>query len=842
MRIPISRKIFIGFTLMFLMVLALGGIVYTGFNALNTSHINLELLNQFRYRVQKLEALQSQTAVFTPAQSGVIDIEFDKAKELVKKVGEMSLGDDPDLAKRLSGLTEHLDYYRTALYELVEMHSLDKTLHVGNHRILYELSGLIDQEKADKFSILYRLLARIQLVWSDAYHDRDIDALNRIKDDVSRARAAGVNEEIVKRLDQFELKVEKGFFNHIAIKNHKVSLRKTAGRFSSVAADVLMVIEANHIKNLTFNRGVIAITVLLAAAITLLLWKISTNYLQLFVSSTRKAMESIRDGNYEVELLPVADDELGDLSRFLSSVGHDLELGRAMLRDSEAKFRTLVNQAADAMFLHNFEGRLLDVNVQACESLGYSRRELLKMNVWDVDAEFVEKEHRKNCWTKLKPGVPVTLEGVHKRKDGTTFLVEVRLSSLELGNQRAIMGQARDLTERRQAEEKRISLEKQVLHAQKLESLGVLAGGIAHDFNNLLMGVMGNADLALMHLEPDHPVSQHVKMIQKAAMRAADLTGQMLAYSGKGRFVIESVKLERVAEEMVHLLGTIISKKAKLEFHFGDDVPAVDGDATQLRQVFMNLVTNASEALDDKPGTIIVRTGVTELDGEAIAAQTLDEQVDPGSYAYIEVSDDGMGMDAETKRRIFEPFFTTKFTGRGLGLAAVQGIVRGHGGTLSLVSNTGEGTTFTVYLPCPDAVEEETPCPVVTEFNLATYQGNGTILVVDDEDAVLTVAKLALEKFGFNVITAVDGLDGLEKFKENPGKISLVLLDMTMPNLDGVETFKELVKLDPAVKVILSSGYNRKESVEVFQDTPPAGFLHKPYRAEELLREVDKHL
>ena len=296
-----------------------------------------------------------------------------------------------------------------------------------------------------------------------------------------------------------------------------------------------------------------------------------------------------------------------------------------------------------------------------------------------------------------------------------------------------IFGAGQDITERKQAEEEREHLQAQVLHAQKLESLGVLAGGIAHDFNNLLTAILGNADLALMDLPADSPVRQSLAEIGKAARRASELSNQMLAYSGRGRFIVGPINLSDLVREMGELLGVSISKKAIVEYDLAPNLSATIADAAQLRQVVINLITNASEALGEQEGTITLRTRAVQVEQKQLAEAYLSEGASGGRYVSLEVSDTGCGMDEATKARIFDPFFTTKFAGRGLGLAAVLGIVRGHQGAIKVDSTPGVGTTFTVLFPCTEQPVE----PVAqTESPEALPQGAGsTIPVVDDEES-----------------------------------------------------------------------------------------------------------
>jgi signal transduction histidine kinase/CheY-like chemotaxis protein len=379
---------------------------------------------------------------------------------------------------------------------------------------------------------------------------------------------------------------------------------------------------------------------------------------------------------------------------------------------------------------------------------------------------------------------------------------------------------ARLIEERRRTEE-------QMRNAQKLESLGVLAGGIAHDFNNLLVGVLGNAGLALMELSADSPAHQAVKDIETSAQRAADLTRQMLAYSGRGKFLVEPVNLSRVVEEMTQLLGRVISKQAHLEMHLAHDLPAVVADATQVRQIVMNLITNASDALDGKPGLITLTTAVIDASPEFLASTYLNEQLPAGSYVCLEVSDSGVGMDEPTRARIFEPFFTTKFTGRGLGLAAVLGIVRGHHGAIDVRSEPGSGTVFRVLFPAAPAAVSTDASSVVAPKQ---WRGSGEILLVDDEEAVRGVAARVLERSGFDVVQAASGEDALAEIARHRTRLRGVVLDLTMPGLGGEATFRQIRHRWPDLPVIVSSGYMPQEGE--LGDVP---FLAKPYRPAELL-------
>ena len=426
-----------------------------------------------------------------------------------------------------------------------------------------------------------------------------------------------------------------------------------------------------------------------------------------------------------------------------------------------------------------------------------------------------------------------------KRSDGQVRWIRDRVGSLRVAGEHRLFGVISDISDARRAEEERRRLETQLQQTQKLESLGVLAGGIAHDFNNLLVASLGHASLALDSLPEDAPARAHIARIERSARRAAELCRQLLDYAGRGGVEFAPLDLRELIEDLAELLSAARSKKVALRHEFEADLPSVQADAGQLRQVVLNLITNASEAIGDRPGEIRVSATAVECDREALDALQLGRGLEPGRYVSLEVSDDGCGMDAHTRRHFFEPFFSTKFSGRGLGLAAVLGIVRGHGGAIRVESVLGRGTTITVLLPalaCRVAPQKAAPEP------LDTWKSAGTVLVIDDEEDAREVGSLVLQRVGFDTVTAVDGEHGLEVFRGRADDVVCIVLDLTMPRLDGVETHRMLRELSEDVPVILCSGYPEREAVERFAELGLAGFVHKPYTPEELVACVRRAL
>jgi len=549
----------------------------------------------------------------------------------------------------------------------------------------------------------------------------------------------------------------------------------------------------------------------------------------------------------------------------------------AALRESEEQYRSLFESAGDVIFSLDAESHILSISPSLGPNLGYAPEELvgrplpelgiltpesLERALADVkrvfsgegiqeEYEFIAKNGSRlfaavGGYPSYREGKIVQLVGVARDTTERRRAEEVlrqahaelerrvveRTAELEAANRHL----EQEIAERQRAEEERRRLEAEVLHAQKLESLGLLAGGAAHDFNNLLAGILGNVGLALRRLSPESAARGDITRVEEAVLRATELTNQMLTYSGRGQFVVQPLDLSKLVEAMADLLEVSISKKVTLRYDFAQGLPAVEADAAQMQQLIMNLITNASEAIGDAPGLIIISTGVVQADRALLADTYLGGNLPEGRYVYLEVSDSGCGMDEVTLVRMFDPFFSTKPGGRGLGLAAVESIVRGHEGAIKLVTKPGSGTTFRVLLPATDqpAREVRPQGSTITE----EWRGSGTILVVDDEPAVLYAAQQILEEFGFTVLTAADGRAGVRIFREHADEIAAVLLDMTMPEMDGQETFREIRRLRGEVRVILTSGYTEQDVASRLAGEGLAEFIQKPYRMEALVAKV----
>ncbi len=508
----------------------------------------------------------------------------------------------------------------------------------------------------------------------------------------------------------------------------------------------------------------------------------------------------------------------------------------AALRESEERFRKIFDDGPLGMVIVSLDLRFQRVNRTFCEMLGFAASELAVLTLSSVvhpadqeaNARFAEK-----MFAGEIPGFRIEERLVSK--SGKDIWVSLTASVIHDGQGRSRygLGMIEDITKRRRTEDT-------LRQAQKMESLGVLAGGVAHDFNNLLVAILGQSSLALTKLSSGAPAFAHIERTVKAAERASDLTRQLLAYSGRGQFELQPLQLNAIIEDNLHLLEAAIPKNVRLLLELTYPLPLIEADPGQMQQVVMNLILNAAEAIGNEPGTITAATGSRYVNLSDHRYWRLTSQpMTPGKYVALEIRDDGCGMGTETLTRIFDPFFSTKFTGRGLGLAAVLGIVRGHRGGLNVSSELGKGTTFKLLFPlcaAQDEVAKGVP-PTKTKSKSLGY-----VLVIDDEEPVRMAVTDMLELAEIRVLSAADGQSGITLFEARKEEIDLVLLDLSMPGLGGEETLNELQKIDPGIKVVLSSGYNKAEVARRFEGKGLVGFIAKPYTLSTLIEGISMHL
>ncbi len=508
------------------------------------------------------------------------------------------------------------------------------------------------------------------------------------------------------------------------------------------------------------------------------------------------------------------------------------------LRQSEEKYRTILESIEEGYFETDLEGNLTFFSEPFCRMLGYSRDELKGSSINAYTTAETAARMAEITGRVKSSGVPENVpdyDVVHK--DGRQVALELSLSLLkDAGDQPlGFRGVVRDVSQRKRAEEEKRKLETQLQQAQKMESIGTLAGGIAHDFNNILMGIQGNASLMLLKIDPSHPNYEKIKNIEKYVQNGTELTKQLLGFARRGKYMVKATDLNEIIEKSSQLFART-KKEIQVRTELIEDLWAAEVDRGQIEQVLLNLYVNAWQAMPGG-GELFIQTENARLD----RSSTKPYRIEPGQYVKISVSDTGVGIDRETQQRIFEPFFTTKEMGRGtgLGLASVYGIIKSHGGYINVYSEKEQGTTFTIYLPASrmdaDAVHE-------VEDTADIVKGSGTILLVDDEKMIVEVGRELLEELGYAVLTAGSGQEAVEVFQARQAQIDLVIMDMIMPGMGGGETFECLKEIDPQVRVLLSSGYSLNGQASEILQRGCEGFIQKPFNMHQLAEKVQKSM
>jgi PAS domain S-box-containing protein len=503
------------------------------------------------------------------------------------------------------------------------------------------------------------------------------------------------------------------------------------------------------------------------------------------------------------------------------------------LIESEERYRVVSEMSRDLITETTSDGQTRFISQDHSMGLGYTQRELLEIPPYSLIHEDDRERIKEMSERSAATGEVAHFEPYRIRSKSGRYLwfKSWGLSYQRSDGEQRLLSISHDITDELREQAERRDLEEQMVSTQKLESLGVMAGGIAHDFNNLLTPILGEASLGLDEVPLDSSLRKRLLKIRRAAERAAALTNQMLSYAGNGPLQLERIDLTHLVEEMGRLFESAVSGGTVLEFDLAQGLPAMEADSAQVSQVVINLISNASESLSDGDGKITVRTGKVNL-SKAPTRAIFAEKLVQGEHVYLEVADTGCGMDQETTAKIFDPFFTTKFTGRGLGLAAVAGIVRGHCGAVEIHSEPGVGTSFRVLFPATEGVAI---APRLTSERPTTWRSSDMVLVVDDDQGVRELAFDILSRVGLHVVTAVDGREGVEAFARNPDDIRLVLLDRTMPTMGGFEAFQKIRKIRPNAEVVLVSGYSEERAAAELAGLGLAGFLQKPFLPETLV-------
>ena len=502
------------------------------------------------------------------------------------------------------------------------------------------------------------------------------------------------------------------------------------------------------------------------------------------------------------------------------------------LRESDKKYRSILESIEEGCFEVDLAGNLTFFNEPLCRILGYTRADLEGMNLAVFATEETIKKNERLFAQVERTGDPVYVAEYEAiQKNGRHVPLELSASLISNSENEPIgfRGVLRDVSERKRTEDERRKLETQLQQAQKMESIGTLAGGIAHDFNNILMGIQGNASLMLLKIDSSHPNFEKAKNIERYIQNGTELTKQLLGFARRGKYLVKATDLNEIIEKSSALFGRT-KKEIQIHTRLTKDIWTAEVDQGQIDQVLLNLYVNAAQAMPEG-GDLYLETENVVLDHTYVKPY----KVEPGKYIRISVADTGVGIDKENQKRIFEPFFTTKEMGRGtgLGLASVYGIVKNHGGYINVYSEKDQGTRFTIYLPASEKeiIEEQEPIAALTK-------GTGTILLIDDEEMIIDIGEELLVELGYKVLAARSGPEALDVYAKKYESIDLVIMDMIMPGMGGGEAFDRLKKINPKVKVLLSSGYSINGQASRILKRGCDGFIQKPFHMKQLSEKI----
>jgi len=559
----------------------------------------------------------------------------------------------------------------------------------------------------------------------------------------------------------------------------------------------------------------------LLAALAIACSLLFAHFLSRPINKLEDRARSLQSGDYDSAVPSGGPSEVRMFAQTFQSMASSLKDSRQALLRSSEQMTDILESMSEAFCAFDHEWKCTYANARAAELTRTPREQMLGKTLWEVLPAAISAEVSAPLQQASEGRTPAQFEQYY-----APFDAWFEINAFPTRDGLAVFG--RDISERKRFNER-------LQQTQKLESLGVLAGGIAHDFNNLLTGIMANASMILEDLPTGSPLNGEVQKVVEATERAAILTRQLLAYAGKAKFVIEPLSLSEAVRKIAKLIRSSLPKTVELRLDLQPELPAIDADPAQIQQLVMNLVINGAEAIgEEKPGTVVVTTAVKDVDATYLQQTFGSGDIAPGRYVLLEVDDTGSGMDEATLSRIFDPFFTTKFAGRGLGLAAVMGIVRGHKGGLRVYSVPGKGSSFKVLLPASTSVPSSREAAATT----LDLRGSGTILVIDDEEFVRQIAKSALTRYGYSVITAQNGQEGIELLQKSGDSVSLVLLDMTMPVMSGEDTLTKLRTMRPGLPVIFCSGYHEANVERRYADQELAGFIQKPFTAAYLAEQI----
>lgn len=840
MRLSLTRKIFVLFLPLTVISLLFGVIVYYGLDGIQQANSRIYQFKNFQFQIKELKSWQM--GIILPhtdtSQYENFKREINKIRVTAAELAQIHDNLPHNLRLRLQKIPFHMDNFKRSYLKLYNFYDTDHKFPNQNKVLFNKINlrgnnllaaGAIDPPPLHSFHELLQQLITLQI---DIYHNRNISKfpeLKEIKGEIGRLMMD--DPELLSLTGQFIANIEANYINYLGIKASKDFLKTTYNHFYQISSDTIKAFESkSQMTKRIFVWLIITIT-FLAILLNLLCWLSVYRYFRRFLINQQHIIQSIEKSDYDFELPLLPDDEIGDLTRILHKLAQSLKENLKKLSDSEERLRNILDAIPDAIFQVDQQMNIIWANKKAGAIGRVVTGEPCCTAFWD--REKVCEDSKKSIETAIvhDPGAEDELPRYFE-------IITVPIHDT-LGLINGFVEIVRNVTESMLAEQDKTRLTEQLQQSQKMESIGRLAGGVAHDFNNILSVINGYAEICLLKMEKDHPLREEIQIILESGKRAARLTQQLLAFSRKQIIRQELLDVNREIDNIRKMLDRLLGEDIEIEVFKNKELWPVKIDRSQLEQVILNLSINARDAMPTG-GKLTIETTNVSL-GEAYMKNHYN--ITPGDYVMLAISDNGQGMDNETKKHIFEPFFTTKEQGKGtgLGLATVYGIIKQNNGEIQVYSEPGQGTTFKIYMPRSEEINE-TKEDASRQEDKKLSRGTETIMLVEDDEMVRKMSIDILTELGYTVLEAKNGEDALQICDRYHGTIDLLLTDVVMPKVNGVELAAKMADLCPKTKVLFMSGYTENAIVKHGVLAEDVNFIHKPVTPQSLSQAVRKVL
>ncbi|MCB2183549.1 MAG: response regulator [Desulfobulbaceae bacterium] len=831
MRVSLPQKVFSVFFPLTAMTLLLGVTIYFGMTSLRDSSEQISLLKDFQLVIKQLEVSQAQIS----NQIDSFDLqkferEIKTAKKLAGQIAAFDRFIPSDLRKKLQQLSARIENFHRAFLELHQKYLADKNFLETNFNLHVQINERLHVAASVRPSNAHDAVGQLLPLQTRVYHDRDASQIPQMKKVYKDLQNMTSDKKLLKMVREFVSNVEENFLNSLAIKNRGKFLSDTAHHFFTLSDETIAALSKENLKKQSrLIQSIIAI-ILITIFLSFFLWFLSYSYFKRFLATQKKAIESIKNENYDYEMPRAPEDEIGDLTITMKHLALSLKESRIQIQQSKEKYQELVENLADWIWEIDAQGHYIYSSPASESILGFLPEEIIGKTPFDFAVSDTEQGQKdRTLFVKiLKSQISFQgLETTSIHKEGQQVILETSGIPIisQTGDFQGFRGISRNITKRKEAESEKALLEEQLQQSQKMESIGRLAGGVAHDFNNILSAINGYSELLLLDLDENDPTRESIENILESGQKAARLTQQLLAFSR--RQIIKPVILDLNQEISVtrKMIARILGEDIEISIFAAKDLWPVRTDRSQIEQIIMNLAVNARDAMP-QGGMLTIETANVKLDKDYVSSYF---SLSPGDYVTLTVTDTGSGITKDIQQNIFEPFFTTKDQnkGTGLGLATVYGIIRQNGGDIHVYSEINKGTSFKIYLP---RAEESNIADAVSTSKAPDdlHHGTETILLVEDDASVRDLAESILSKLGYTVLKAGTGSEALQICLDYQGRIDLLLTDVVMPKMSGSELADEVKKNSPDTKILFMSGYTENSIVHHGVLKKGINFLHKP--------------